>query len=420
LLFWLKLSKATIIVVIFYSPKIFMTKIKSNLLTLFSSTLIFLFVFSSVPQALAQSENLGKLEFGTQPSKGWVSNLNSKKALDVLKSDMVELSPTFVFETPSKKGVLFGTWKEFKPGVAFNAEGLNAEPPPVPKEWGKVDMKIFPQTNSDLSYAGFTVQGMGDTTSFVKKTSQTAGAWIDIPMTYTDPTGPHSGLASLYFRGPLNEYTGPNGGEKLIQKILSELQIQQGVKLIAFQDYKKLFDSNPDYLNKVIVEYGFFHNPYKEEYSKNAEFIKKLKDKLTLESKGVNWQTKVNSVVSYLTPQREMWETNKEFSARKNALLELTLQHIKLKVELKDASVDQETGTLFINISIDNGSFEKFAFKDAPQQVRKEALVSVKNFRIRQEFYVTGSGQFGISAFDLYSDEGGTVKGQRWDARGKR
>ena len=397
-----------------------MTKIKSNLLTLFSSTLIFLFVFSSVPQALAQSENLGKLEFGTQPSKGWVSNLNSKKALDVLKSDMVELSPTFVFETPSKKGVLFGTWKEFKPGVAFNAEGLNAEPPPVPKEWGKVDMKIFPQTNSDLSYAGFTVQGMGDTTSFVKKTSQTAGAWIDIPMTYTDPTGPHSGLASLYFRGPLNEYTGPNGGEKLIQKILSELQIQQGVKLIAFQDYKKLFDSNPDYLNKVIVEYGFFHNPYKEEYSKNAEFIKKLKDKLTLESKGVNWQTKVNSVVSYLTPQREMWETNKEFSARKNALLELTLQHIKLKVELKDASVDQETGTLFINISIDNGSFEKFAFKDAPQQVRKEALVSVKNFRIRQEFYVTGSGQFGISAFDLYSDEGGTVKGQRWDARGKR
>jgi hypothetical protein len=222
-----------------------MTKIKSNLLTLFSSTLIFLFVFSSVPQALAQSENLGKLEFGTQPSKGWVSNLNSKKALDVLKSDMVELSPTFVFETPSKKGVLFGTWKEFKPGVAFNAEGLNAEPPPVPKEWGKVDMKIFPQTNSDLSYAGFTVQGMGDTTSFVKKTSQTAGAWIDIPMTYTDPTGPHSGLASLYFRGPLNEYTGPNGGEKLIQKILSELQIQQGVKLIAFQDYKKLFAQAP-------------------------------------------------------------------------------------------------------------------------------------------------------------------------------
>jgi hypothetical protein len=115
-----------------------------------------------------------------------------------------------------------------------------------------------------------------------------------------------------------------------------------------------------------------------------------------------------------------MWETNKEFSARKNALLELTLQHIKLKVELKDASVDQETGTLFINISIDNGSFEKFAFKDAPQQVRKEALVSVKNFRIRQKFYVTGSGQFGISAFDLYSDEGGTVEGQRWDARGKR
>jgi hypothetical protein len=113
-----------------------MTKIKSYLLTLFSSTLIFLFVFFSVPQALAQSENLGKLEFGTQPSKGWVSNLNSKKALDVLKSDMVELSPTFVFETPSKKGVLFGTWKEFKPGVAFLAENLNAEPPPSSKRMG--------------------------------------------------------------------------------------------------------------------------------------------------------------------------------------------------------------------------------------------------------------------------------------------
>jgi hypothetical protein len=376
---------------------------------------------------------------------------------------MVELSPTFVFETPSKKGVLFGTWKEFKPGVAFLAENLNAEPPPVPKEWGKVDMKIFPPTSSDLNFAGFTVQGMGDTTSFVKKVSQTAGAWIDIPMTYTDPTGPHSGLASLYFRGPSSEYTGPNGGEKLIQKILSELQIQQGVKLISFQDYKEhyrcsiindindlsnnikeLIKSNndlinnnntklkqvqfinsgykncPDFLNEVIEVNGLYPNPYIEEYSKNAELIKKLKDKLTQESKGVNWQTKVNSVVSYLTPQREMWETNKEFSARKNALLKLTLQHIKLKVEPKDASVDQETGMLFINMSIDNGSFEKFAFKDAPQQVRKEALVSVKNFRIRQEFYVTGSGQFGISAFDLYSDEGGTVKGQRWDARGKR
>jgi hypothetical protein len=118
-------------------------------------------------------------------------------------------------------------------------------PPPVPKEWGKLDMKIFPPTSSNLNFAGFIVQGMGDTTSFVKKTSQTAGAWIDIPMTYTDPTGPHSGLASLYFRGPLNEYTGPNGGEKLIQKILSELQIQQGVKLIAFQDYNKLFAQAP-------------------------------------------------------------------------------------------------------------------------------------------------------------------------------
>ena len=224
---------------------IFMIKLKSNLLTLFVFSLIILFVFSSIPQALAQQEKLGKLEFGTQPSKGWVSNLNSKKALDVLKSDMVELSPTFVFETPSKKGVLFGTWKEFKPGVAFLAENLNAEPPPVPKEWGKVDMKIFPPTSSDLNFAGFTVQGMGDTTSFVKKVSQTAGAWIDIPMTYTDHTGPHSGLASLYFRGPSSEYTGPNGGEKLIQKILSELQIQQGVTLISFQDYKKLFAQAP-------------------------------------------------------------------------------------------------------------------------------------------------------------------------------
>ena len=209
------------------------------------SPLFFLFAFAVTTEVFAQTENLGKLEFGTQPSKGWVSNLNSKKALDVLKSDMVELSPTFVFETPSKKGVLFGTWKEFKPGVAFLAENLNAEPPPVPKEWGKVDMKIFPPTSSDLNFAGFTVQGMGDTTSFVKKVSQTAGAWIDIPMTYTDSTGPHSGLASLYFRGPSSEYTGPNGGEKLIQKILSELQIQQGVTLISFQDYKKLFAQAP-------------------------------------------------------------------------------------------------------------------------------------------------------------------------------
>ena len=210
-------------------------------------SIIFLFAFAVTSEVFAQTENLGKLEFGTQPSKGWVSNLNSEKALDVLKSDKVELSPTFVFETPSKKGVLFGTWKEFKPGVAFLAENLNAEPPPVPKEWGKVDMKIFPPTNSDLNFAGFTVQGMGDTTSFVKKTSPTptTGAWIDIPMTYTDPTGNHSGLASLYFRGPSSEYTGPNGGEMLIKKILSELQIQQGVKLISFQDYKKLFAQAP-------------------------------------------------------------------------------------------------------------------------------------------------------------------------------
>ena len=212
------------------------------------SFLSIIFVFFSIPihgfsQVTDSGEaKLGIFEFNVPLPLNWSSGSSSlARARDILSIDQIQLPPAFAFET-SKGGVIFGTWKELKPGIVFTASQLYAEPPAIPQSWGikKENLNTFKeQLSSGLEYSAFGISGLGDGKSFTGlKRYKTYGLWIDVPVTYKDSSGLHSSLASLYFRGPEIESAGPNGGVKILQKILTNIKINPNVTLISTEQYK--------------------------------------------------------------------------------------------------------------------------------------------------------------------------------------
>ena len=87
-------------------------------------------------------------------------------------------------------------------------------------------------------------------------------------------------------------------------------------------------------------------------------------------------------------------EIEKQLPDKKKELVKLALDNINLKMAVKKTSFDQESGVLFFDISIDNGASEKFAYKDTPQQVRRDALTSPSSFSLKPEFFVSDSGHY--------------------------
>ena len=117
-----------------------------------------------------------------------------------------------------------------------------------------------------------------------------------------------------------------------------------------------------------------------------------------------DYKTKVdirNDAIQKLVLART--EKEMQLPIKKKELITQALQYLNLQVEAKSVSFDQESGALYIDVSIDKGADERYAFKDAPQQVRRDALTSTNSLILKPEFYVSDSGQFGIRAINIES-----------------
>ena len=273
-----------------------MKKINKSLLSI-------IFVFFSIPihgfsQVTDPGEaKLGIFEFSIPLPLNWSSGSSSlARARDILSIDQIQLPPSFAFET-SKGGVIFGTWKELKPGIVFTASQLYAEPPAIPQSWGikKENLVTFKeQLSSGLEYSAFGISGLGDGKSFIGlKRYKTYGLWIDVPVTYKDSSGLHSGLASLYFRGPEIESAGPNGGVKILQKILTNIKVNPNVTLISTEHYKAEISSDqkftePKKAAAVITAPAEKNNPAPEQNINSTNATQNSEPNKTLKPPPVN------------------------------------------------------------------------------------------------------------------------------------
>jgi hypothetical protein len=175
------------------------------------------------------------LSFAVPLPRGWVEGSLTKVA-ERLKFDGNDLEPLFAFENPTG-GVLFGTWRDFKPGQIFTAQALAGDVPGMPSDWGinKNDIMSTADTNGKFDYAVLRAIGMGDGMNFsLSGTKRTVSVWIDIPVAYQDKVDTRSGLASVYYRGPVDSYP---DSKVLIDSILNGMSATQ-VTLISPAEFK--------------------------------------------------------------------------------------------------------------------------------------------------------------------------------------
>jgi hypothetical protein len=218
--------------------KNFSNLIYANLICIFS-----IFPIISYSQTPKVTEgDIGIFNFNTPLNSNWISTpITFKKVEEILTSDGVKQKPSFAFES-KKGGLVFGTWKEHRPGVIFTASQLNSEPPAIPQDWGILNNNLKTSAGrlmNGIEFSEFNVTGLGDGKTFAKgKLSRTHGKWIDLPLTYADSSGLHSGLASLYYRGLESDAFGPLGGVTYLLKILEGFSVKSEIKLISVDEYK--------------------------------------------------------------------------------------------------------------------------------------------------------------------------------------
>jgi hypothetical protein len=104
---------------------------------------------------------------------------------------------------------------------------------------------------------------------------------------------------------------------------------------------------------------------------------------------------------------RVLADKEKQLPLKKKEFLLQAIQNITISTSATNALLDQETGVLFIDVAIDKAPVERFAFKDAPQQVRRIALASPNSLLLKPDFFVSDSGQFGLNGINI---ESGGVK----------
>jgi hypothetical protein len=100
-------------------------------------------------------------------------------------------------------------------------------------------------------------------------------------------------------------------------------------------------------------------------------------------------------------------EKEKQLPGRKKELINQALKLIDIKIQPKNATFDPERAILYVDASIDGGRVERYEYKNAPIQLRREAITSVATLKMIPEFFVTDSGQFGIKVINI---ESGGVK----------
>jgi hypothetical protein len=150
-----------------------------------------------------------------------------------------------------------------------------------------------------------------------------------------------------------------------------------------------------------------------DKWETNKEFEDRVASSRTerqkeIERIQVDYKAKVdrrNSDIQKLASQRA--EKEKLLPSYKKELIDQALAYINLQVAPKTAALDPERGILYVDASIDGGKVERYEYKNAPIQVRREAITSVSSLKMTPEFFVTDSGQFGIKAVNI---ESGGVK----------
>ena len=91
-------------------------------------------------------------------------------------------------------------------------------------------------------------------------------------------------------------------------------------------------------------------------------------------------------------------EKERNLSAKRKEYLGYALAAINLQVSSRSASLDQERSILYIDLSINNGKAEKYAYLNASVEIRKTALTNASNLSFKPEFFISDTGEFGIKS----------------------
>ena len=168
--------------------------------------------------------------------------------------------------------------------------------------------------------------------------------------------------------------------------------------------------------NKIIAEikppeFPAAINLTQEKWETNKEFEDRIGNSRFVRQQEIDriqtdYKNRVESRNSEIQKLAQLrLEKEKLIPVKKKELVKQALEFINLKVEAKNVLLDQESGILFVDASIDNGVVERFAFKDVPQQIRRNALTSLSSQALKPEFFVSESGQFGIKAINIQSGD---------------
>jgi len=179
---------------------------------------------------------LGVVKFSVQLPSTWKPT-DIRKAKALLEKDGVQETPVFAFEG-SGGGLAYGTWKVLPAGVVFTAETIAAMDDPAMAKWGikPADIRSFADGQArGLRFAYLRARGLGNGQEFSPKQKvQTVGIWVDIPVTFKDEAGYHSGLASLFYRSSAAEATA--GGEAMFHDIIDALE--PGASVVPASEYR--------------------------------------------------------------------------------------------------------------------------------------------------------------------------------------
>jgi hypothetical protein len=189
---------------------------------------------------------VGILEFRIPAVTGWKETNEARgRVIELMRSEGANAEPAFAFENSKTGAVLFGTWTPIRPGLAFDAEQLAAEPPWFPESWGlklsQVD-GIFVPSAKGMHYAQLRAAGFGDGRTFSGKvkTVKTLGIWVTMPIQYETASGSGSGVVTFDYRGPdgVDSKNQKVTGDTLMNALIDGLKAQNGIRLISSDVYR--------------------------------------------------------------------------------------------------------------------------------------------------------------------------------------
>ncbi len=140
---------------------------------------------------------------------------------------------------------------------------------------------------------------------------------------------------------------------------------------------QEVWESNKEFENRVTVE--------------------RTKRQKEIDAIQADYKSKVdqrNTQIQQINAAR--LEKERSLSAKRKEYLGYALAAINLQISSKAVSFDQERAILYVDLSINNGKNEKYAYQNAPIEIRKTALTNLSNLSFKPEFFVTDSGEFGI------------------------